>query len=189
MRAPDDAIDGYHRFGTMQVDESNDCFGNFWIGSRISGFAEPPLKRVGVSTFVRDDTNRDLRRTRVVGPVEGNRCHRVAAEAPVASFRELVSVPLSLECHDRFSHALPSDVSGATDLNQAYQLFTLLTGASSGIGHATAKVFAAEGAKVIAGARRESKLEELVAQIRSAGGEVAAMAGDVLSRKDTDRCG
>jgi NADP-dependent 3-hydroxy acid dehydrogenase YdfG len=50
-------------------------------------------------------------------------------------------------------------------------------------------VFAAEGAKVIAGARRESELEELVSQIRAAGGEVAAMAGGVLVRKDMDRCG
>src|ERR1700688_2995030 len=111
----------------MLVDESNDCFGDFWIGSRIGGFAEPPLQRVGVSTFVHDDANRDLRRARFVGSVEGNRCHRVAAEAFGSLFRELVSVPLGFECHDLSSHSRPSDVSGATDLNKAYQLSTPLT--------------------------------------------------------------
>jgi len=99
MRAADDAIDGHHRFGTVTIDESNDCFGDSWIDSRIGCFAEPPLNRVRVSTFVRDDPNRDLRRSRVVWPVEGNRRHRIAAEAFATFFRELVSVPLSLKGH------------------------------------------------------------------------------------------
>ncbi|MEH6367149.1 glucose dehydrogenase [Pseudomonas sp. J237] len=57
----------------------------------------------------------------------------------------------------------------------------IVTGASSGIGYATAKLFAAEGAKVIVGARRESELNDLVAEIRAAGGEALALAGDVRS--------
>ncbi|HTO82590.1 MAG TPA: SDR family oxidoreductase [Methylomirabilota bacterium] len=57
----------------------------------------------------------------------------------------------------------------------------LVTGASSGIGRATAKLFAAEGAKVVVGARRESELAKLVAEIESAGGKAAALAGDVRS--------
>lgn len=57
----------------------------------------------------------------------------------------------------------------------------IVTGASSGIGHATAKLFAAEGAKVIVGARRVEELNELVVQIRAAGGEAVALAGDVRS--------
>lgn len=57
----------------------------------------------------------------------------------------------------------------------------IVTGASSGIGRATAKLFAAEGARVVAGARRAGELEELVAEIRAAGGDAVALAGDVRS--------
>src|SRR5579864_5809852 len=100
VRAADDTVDSHHRFGTVMIDESNDCFDNFRIDSRVGCFAEPSLNRVRVSTFVRDDANRDLRRSRVVRPVEGNRGHRIAAEAFATFFRQLVPVPLSLECHD-----------------------------------------------------------------------------------------
>lgn len=57
----------------------------------------------------------------------------------------------------------------------------LITGASSGIGHATALLFAAEGAKLIVGARRQAELDQLVAQIIAAGGEAVTLAGDVRS--------
>ena len=55
----------------------------------------------------------------------------------------------------------------------------LITGASSGIGHATALLFAAEGAKVVVGARRSGALDQLVTRIHAAGGEAIALAGDV----------
>ncbi|MBP2547936.1 NAD(P)-dependent dehydrogenase (short-subunit alcohol dehydrogenase family) [Neorhizobium galegae] len=55
----------------------------------------------------------------------------------------------------------------------------IVTGASSGIGRATAKLFAAEGAKVIVGARRQAELDSLVAEIAAEGGEAIAVAGDV----------
>lgn len=58
----------------------------------------------------------------------------------------------------------------------------IVTGASSGIGRATALLFAAEGAKVVAGARRKDELDALVAEIASAGGEAVALAGDVRSK-------
>lgn len=57
----------------------------------------------------------------------------------------------------------------------------LVTGASSGIGRATALLFAAEGGKVVAGARRASELDRLVTEIQAAGGEAVALAGDVRS--------
>lgn len=55
----------------------------------------------------------------------------------------------------------------------------IVSGASAGIGRAAAKLFASEGAKVVAGARRQAELDSLVAEIRDAGGEATAVAGDV----------
>ena len=57
----------------------------------------------------------------------------------------------------------------------------LVTGASAGIGRATAKLFAAEGAKLVVGARREAELAGLVAEIEAYGGNAVALAGDVRS--------
>ncbi len=57
----------------------------------------------------------------------------------------------------------------------------LITGASAGIGRATATLFAAEGAKLVVGARRAVELERLVAEIAAAGGHAVALAGDVRS--------
>jgi NAD(P)-dependent dehydrogenase (short-subunit alcohol dehydrogenase family) len=57
----------------------------------------------------------------------------------------------------------------------------LVTGASSGIGKATALAFAREGASVVVAARREAETEEAARQIRDAGGQAIAVATDVSS--------
>ena len=57
----------------------------------------------------------------------------------------------------------------------------LITGASAGIGRATARLFAAEGARVVVGARRDGELASLVAEIEAGGGTAVALAGDVRS--------
>jgi NAD(P)-dependent dehydrogenase (short-subunit alcohol dehydrogenase family) len=55
----------------------------------------------------------------------------------------------------------------------------IVTGASSGIGRATAQLFAAEGAKVVVSARRQNELDMLISEIVADGGTALAHAGDV----------
>lgn len=57
----------------------------------------------------------------------------------------------------------------------------IITGASSGIGRASAILFAREGASVVLGARRQHELDLLVEEIREFGGQSVSLAGDVKS--------
>lgn len=57
----------------------------------------------------------------------------------------------------------------------------IITGASSGIGEETAKVLAANGAKVVLSARREDRLQKLAAEI---GENVAYLKSDVVNPED-----
>ena len=58
----------------------------------------------------------------------------------------------------------------------------LVTGASAGIGRATAKLSAAEGATLVVGARREAELASMVAEIEADDGNAVALAGDVRAQ-------
>jgi NADP-dependent 3-hydroxy acid dehydrogenase YdfG len=59
-----------------------------------------------------------------------------------------------------------------------------ITGASSGIGEAAARLLAERGAKVVVGARRSERLEKLVAAIQAKNGEARFRTLDVTSRED-----
>lgn len=63
----------------------------------------------------------------------------------------------------------------------------IVTGASSGIGRASALELAARGARVVAAARREQELEQLVADIRNGGGEAQAVRTDITRESDIEQ--
>jgi NADP-dependent 3-hydroxy acid dehydrogenase YdfG len=63
----------------------------------------------------------------------------------------------------------------------------IITGASSGIGEATAKLLAGKGAKLALGARREENLKKIVGEIEKDGGEVVFQVTDVTKAEDNHR--
>ena len=60
----------------------------------------------------------------------------------------------------------------------------IITGGNSGVGAATALLFAKEGAKVVITARREEKLKEVAAQIEAAGGIVYPLSADISKAEE-----
>ncbi len=59
----------------------------------------------------------------------------------------------------------------------------VVTGASSGIGEETVRALAAEGAAVVAGARRKERLDGLVEEVTSGGGRAIAVECDVTDEE------
>ena len=63
----------------------------------------------------------------------------------------------------------------------------IVTGGTQGIGKAAAILLAKEGARVVIAARGQELLEAVAAEIRSAGGKVAAVRADVGQKADCER--
>lgn len=62
----------------------------------------------------------------------------------------------------------------------------IITGASSGIGEATAKLLASKGAKLVLGARRADKLKQIVNEIEKTGGQAIFRELDVTDQSQND---
>lgn len=62
----------------------------------------------------------------------------------------------------------------------------LVTGASSGIGHASARALAELGASVVVVARRKDRLDTLASVIEQSGGRALAIAGDITDRASAE---
>ncbi|MHA6313751.1 MULTISPECIES: SDR family oxidoreductase [Pantoea] len=63
----------------------------------------------------------------------------------------------------------------------------IITGASSGIGEATAKLLARQGARVVLGARREENLKRITDEIVEQGGQAVYQVLDVTRQEENDR--
>lgn len=75
----------------------------------------------------------------------------------------------------------------STKLKKLSDQVMVITGASSGIGLATAEAAAKKGAKVVLAARSDETLDEIVAKISRHGGEAIAVPCDVSDRGQVDR--
>src|SRR5438132_297311 len=63
----------------------------------------------------------------------------------------------------------------------------VITGASSGLGKATARLLSAQGASVVLGARRVDRLQSLADELTGRGGKALAVATDVTDRDQVKR--
>ena len=64
----------------------------------------------------------------------------------------------------------------------------LITGASAGIGRASALALAQEGANMVLTARRQERLEELESAVQKAGGKAISVVGDAIEEEIAQRC-
>ena len=64
----------------------------------------------------------------------------------------------------------------------------LITGASAGIGRASALALAQEGANIVLTARRQERLDELITAVQKAGGKAVSVIGDATAEETAQKC-
>ncbi|WP_409285381.1 SDR family oxidoreductase, partial [Pseudomonas protegens] len=131
-------------------------------------------------------TKRDLQCKAPISPVE---CCRAGGQAAVATARSK-----TYSTQDPEFSAVRSGLwlaqrscKGGSIMKQLQDKVAIVTGATSGIGQAAARLFAQEGARLIVTGRRGDALDALVAQIQQAGGEALGVAGDIRSEALAER--
>ena len=72
-------------------------------------------------------------------------------------------------------------------MNRLKGKVAVITGGNSGVGAATAKLFAAEGATVVITARRKEALDNVAGEITAAGGTVLAVPTDISKGEDPEK--
>ncbi len=102
--------------------------------------------------------------------IMGARRHAIRALRPIARAYLLRQSPYVPDLHRRWRGKV-----------------AVVTGASSGIGAATAERLAREGLRVVLIARREDRLEELAAKIRASGGEASVLIADLSNEEECVR--
>ncbi len=103
-----------------------------------------------------------------------------------------LDLELSLDAHERLYEASgPRRLSRSPPVAESGHWLAgrlaIVTGASRGIGAATAEAIAAAGARVVLAARDREALDGVVRRIRDAGGEATPVPTDVSSANDVER--
>jgi NADP-dependent 3-hydroxy acid dehydrogenase YdfG len=121
----------------------------------------------------------------VLAPVQSRKNRAVTFERS-SKFYELLSIPCSVQwAYFENGSIVPSGRGAKENIMSGIKgKVVVITGASSGIGEATALQLAERGAKVVLGARSPDRLEALAARIASSGGEAAYARTDVKRRED-----